>query len=331
MTVVKPVGRVERWIWRLDRVAGAVHWFIDKVLVAVLLVLLVVGSVWYFVLKSRTPDPWSGPDATGDAFGWQVWAAGAAAVIGLAGLFLTPYVKVALAVPFAVLSWILARFRPDDRVRGTIAGLPERAAAMPGRAAAMPGRARAAIARSAYTRADLVAPLRAALRRPMTWLLAAGGIVLVVVLVVGTSTLLDLVVPRATAAPPTAAEIAAMEQQVRAKAMEVHAVVGAPPIHRNLRFTPTTCDERERRAGDPSHVGFGYLATRPGVDPVDRMSSWAAELRTRGWAVTHPYPVARRTGTVLDDRILLAVSDGFEIKIDATYPPDLWIEVRGVC
>jgi hypothetical protein len=325
MTVVKPIGRLERWIRRLDRIAEAIEWFVGKVLVAVLLVLLAVGAAWYFALESLTPDPWSGPNAMSDAFGWQVWAAGAAAITGLAGIFLIEYIKFALTTPFAALSWILARFRPDDRVPSTVAGLPKRARAMP-------GRARAATARPAYTRADLVAPLCAALRRPTTWLLAAGGIVLAVVLVVGASTLLELAIPRATVAPPpTTADVAAMEDQVRAKATEVHAVIGAPPIHKDLHFSPTTCYKRERRPGDPSRAGYGYLATRPGADPVDRMSRWAADLRTRGWAVTHPYPVSRRTGSVLDDRILLAVHDGFEIKIDATDPPDLWIEVRGVC
>lgn len=322
MTVVKPIGRLERRIRRLDRIAEAIEWFVGKVLVVVLLVLLGIGAAWYLALEALTPDPWSGPNAMSDAFGWQVWAAGAAAITGLAGIFLIEYITFALTTPFAVLTWILARFRPDDRLRSTVAGLPDQEQAMPGRARAIPGRARAAIARPAYTRADLVAPLYAALRRPPTWLLATGGIVLAVVLVVGVSTMLE---SAAVAPPPTAAEVAAMEEQVRAKAMEVHAIVGAPPVHKDLHFVATTCDERGRRAG------YGYLATRPGADPVDRMPRWADDLRTRGWVVTHPYPVARRTGSVLDERILLAVHDGFEIKIDAKDPPDLWIEVRGVC
>ncbi len=316
MAVVTPIGPLERWIRRLDRIAGAVEWFVDKALVAVLLVLLGTGAAWYLALEALTPDPWSGPGAVSDAFGWQVWAAGAAAVTGLVGVLLVGYIAVALTAPFAVLSWILARFRPDDGVRGRA------------RAAVM----RAAVARTVHTRADLVAPVRASLRRPRTWLLGAGGIVLAVVLVVGASTLLDLDAPRAAVAPPpTAAEVAAMEERVRAKAMEVHAIVGAPPVHKDLHFAATTCDERERRPGDPSRAGYGYLAVRPGADPVDRMPRWAADLRSRGWTVTHPYPVARRTGSVPDDRILVAVDDGFEITIDAKDPPDLWIEVRGVC
>jgi hypothetical protein len=320
MTAVS--GRLERWIRRLDRTADAIEWFVRRVLLVGLLVLCGVGLVWYSALEYLTPEPWSGPGAVADTFGWQVWAAGAAGITGLVGLFLIEYIQFALVTPVAVLSWTLARFRPDDPVRRAVTGLPEQV-----RAAS--GRARATLARPTYTRSDLVAPLRAAVRRPGTWLLAAGGIVLAVVLVVGVSTLLGAAGRPATeGSHPSAAEVAAVEEQVRAVAMEIHVLIGAPRIHEDLSLKGTQCSPGDRRPGDPTRHGFGYLGTRPGADPAARMSQWAADLRARGWHVTYPYRVERQTP---DDRLLLAVHDGFEVTIDARDPPDLFIEVRGLC
>jgi hypothetical protein len=175
--------RLHGWVRRLDRSAEAIEWFVRRVLVIALLVLLAGGLVWYSALEYLTPEPWSGPDAVADTFGWQAWAAAAAGIAGLVGLFVIEYIQFALVTPVAVASWVLARFLPDDPVRRTVAGLPEQV-----RTASV--RARGALARPTYTRSDLVAPLRAAIRRPSTWLLAAGGVVLAVILVVGVSTLL---------------------------------------------------------------------------------------------------------------------------------------------
>ena len=118
--------------------------------------------------STSPPEPWSGPDAVAARFGWQVWVASAAAIAGLAGLFLIGHIRFAMVTPVAVLSWVLARFQPDDPVRRTVTGLPYRARALPGRA-----RGAMASARPVHSRADLIAPLRAAMRRPATWLLAA--------------------------------------------------------------------------------------------------------------------------------------------------------------
>jgi hypothetical protein len=299
MVVVE--GRLSRWVRRLDRTAEAIDWFVRRVLPAGLIALCGLGLVWYSVLEFRTPDPWSGPDAMTDAFGWQVWAAGAAGITGLVGLLVIEYIRFALVTPVAVVSWILARFRRDDPLRRTVT----------------------------HTRADILAPLRAAAHRPATWLFAAGGIVVVAVLAVGVSTLPGAADRRATP-PPTAAETAAIEEQLRAKAAQIHAIIGAPPIREDLRLVGTQCHPGDRPPGDRSRSGFGYLGTRPGADPVDRMPQWAADLRARGWAVTHPYPVERRPNGP-DNRLLLAVHDGFEVTIDARNPPDLWIEVRGLC
>jgi hypothetical protein len=323
---MKPADRLERWIRRLDRTAEAIEWFVGKVVVAVLFALLGIGAAWYFALEFRTPDPWSGPNATVDTFGWQVWAAGAVALTGLVGLCLIEYVQYALTTPFAALSWILARFRPDDPVRRTAAGLPEQA-----RAAS--DRAKTALARSrTYTRADVVAPVhaavapvRAALRRPTTWLLAAGGLVLAVIMAVGVSTLLP---PADAARPPlTADENAAALQRLRSVAMEIHAAVGSPPIHEDLRVVEhPRCVPGEGVSGR-SPSGFAYLVTRPGADPVGRMPGWAAELRAAGWAVT--YPVESRFRPIKD--MLEATRAGIALALDARYPPDLSIEVRGLC
>jgi hypothetical protein len=322
-------SRLERWIRRLDRTAEAIEWFVRTVVLVVLLVLLGVGLVWYSALEYLTPDPWSGPGAVAETFGWQVWAAAAAGITGIVGLFVLEYIQFALVTPVAVVSWILARFRPDDPLRRTVAGLPEQARALSGRAFARPTR----------TRSDLVAPLRAAARRPATWVVAAGGLVLAVILAVGVSTLLGGAGGAGGAdrpggagtggTPPTAAERAAIEEQVRAVAMEIHALVGAPPIREELSLRGTQCSPGDRRPGDPSRYGFGYLGTRPGTDPVARMPQWAADLRAGGWQVTYPYPVERRQ--IPDDGLLAAVRDGYEVTIDARDPPDLWIEVRGLC
>ena len=320
MTVVKPVGRLERWIRRLDRTAEAIEWFVGKVLVAVLFVLLGIGAAWYFALESLTPDPWSGPSAMTDTFGWQVWAAGAAAITGLVGLCLVEYIQFALTTPFAALSWILARFRADDPVRRTVTGLPEQARAFPGRA-----RAASARIRPVHTRSDLVAPLRAAVRRPVTWALVAGGLVLAVILAVGVSTLLA---PAGADRPPlTADEAAAAQERLRSVAMEIHAAIGSPPIHEDLRVVERPRCVPAEGASGRSLSGFAYLVTRPGADPVGRMPGWADDLRADGWAVT--YPIETRSRPVKD--LLEATRAGITLALDARYPPDLSIEVRGLC
>jgi hypothetical protein len=303
-------GRLRWWIRRLDRSAEAIEWFVTKVLAVVLLVLCAGGLVWYSALELVTPDPWSGPNAVAARFGWQVWAAGAAGITGMVGLFVLDYIRLALVLPLTALSWTLARFRPDDPVRRTVVALPERA--------------RTALRQPAYTRTDITAPLRAAARRPKTWLFAAGGVALVAALAVGVA-MLPPVAPVTEVSPE---EVAAAEGPLRAMAAEIHAAIGSPPIHEDLTVKmPLVCNHRNRPATDPSRSGFGYLGTRPGVDPLDRMPQWAADLRSRGWAVT--YPVRDRFSA--DDRMLQAIRDGFEVVLDAGDPPDLWIEVRGLC
>jgi hypothetical protein len=307
--------RLERWIRRLDRTAEAIEWFVRRVLLVVLLVLAGVGVAWYMALEYRTPDPWSGPDATTDAFGWQVWAAGAAAITGLLGLFLIPYIGVALIAPVAVASWVLARFRADDPVRRTVTGLPDRARTASSRA----------FARPTYTRSDLVAPLRAAIRRPATWVLVAGGLVLAVILAVGVSTVLP---PAGTDRPPlTADEDAAAVQRLRSVALEIHAAIGSPPVHEALRVVERPLCVPGEGASGRSRSGFAYLVTRPGTDPVGRMPGWAADLRAAGWAVT--YPIETRSRPITD--MLEATRAGIALALDARYPPDLSVEVRGLC
>ncbi|MEV4639222.1 hypothetical protein AB0J80_17895 [Actinoplanes sp. NPDC049548] len=136
----------------------------------------------------------------------------------------------------------------------------------------------------------------------------AGGVLIAVVIWL-------LPTPGRQSAGATATRAPAIDDTAaREQVHIVHALLGSPPIDEELRLHTASCNAPGSVSSD------GWLVTRPGADPADRMAKLGTDLTARGWKVHHP-----------NDRLLEASRDSYVVEVDIRHSPELVISVRATC
>jgi hypothetical protein len=283
------------WDQRLARTQRLLARVLPKLHTA-LMVLLVAALAWDAYTVSRDPDPWGDPTTVVELLGPWLYVT-LALVVAVVGF---EYVEAVLTWPLDVARWLLARLRPvgGDPTRRPVAPFP-------------PGHIRAATDRTGE-----------AARRRSTWRTATRSVALILVpLAAVAGVVITSPGPDAPVLDLSATD-AAMHDHVRT----VHSLAGSPPVVRDLEIVRTPCGGLSFGKDRPVHAS-GYLATRPGGDPFGRMPALRTDLSARGWTVT--YPVESKSGP--DDRLLEAARDGYTVRIDMRYPPELTIYIQSSC